>query len=258
MSTKNMDHYTSLASHYDEYYNYSTDYVDYFTNKIIEDLSIKNKEVVVELGAGTGIFAKAILHKIDSVNMKCVDNSALMLEMNKEKRIEKLCQDAVEFSKQDVVYDKIYMKEFIHHIPKKDRLSLFKGLYRQLKNRGRLVILMEPGRLNYPLFEEALKRFKVNQPSYLDVISKLEQVGFLTSYTTVKHEIKITKTKYIEMVKSRYMSVLESFTEAELENGIKEINESYKNEELKFQEVFYCIKGVKSKAVLDIMLTPYK
>ena len=58
-----MDHYTHLASHYDEYYRYSDDYVNYFTDKIIEGLAIKKNETVVELGAGTGIFAKEILNK---------------------------------------------------------------------------------------------------------------------------------------------------------------------------------------------------
>lgn len=48
------------------------------------------------------------------------------------------------------------------------------------------------------------------------------------------------------MVRNRYMSVLEYFTDAELEKGIKSICESQKDDELEFIEIFYSIKGVKS------------
>ncbi len=48
---KKMDHYTGLASHYDEYYRYSDAYVNYFTEKIVEDLAIRRRETVVEVGS---------------------------------------------------------------------------------------------------------------------------------------------------------------------------------------------------------------
>jgi ubiquinone/menaquinone biosynthesis C-methylase UbiE len=243
-----MDHYTNLASHYDEYYCYSDDYVNYFTDKIIEGLAINNKETVVEVGAGTGIFAREIQNKIPSLQMVCVDNSAIMLNRNKDERIMQICQDAVEFSQESITYDKVYMKEFIHHIPRENRLRLFRGLYSQLKNNGSLLILVEPERLNYPLFEEALWRFESRQPSRLQLINELQLVGFSTSFSVKSYPISLAKSKYIEMVRNRYMSVLESFTDAELEKGIKSIYESQSNDELQFVEVFYSIKGVKLSA----------
>ena len=241
-----MDHYTSLASHYDEYYRYSDDYVNYFTDAIIEGLSIKKNETVVEVGAGTGIFVKEILNKIHSVQMISVDNSALMLNRNKDERVMQICQDAVEFSQENINYDKVYMKEFIHHIPRENRLRLFKGLHSQLKNNGSLLILVEPARLNYPLFDEALWRFESRQPSHLQIINELNLAGFSTSFSVKSYPIHLEKSKYIEMVRNRYMSVLECFTDAELEKGIKSILESQKNDELEFVETFYSIKGVKS------------
>ena len=242
----NMDHYTNLASHYDEYYRYSDDYINYFTNKIVADLSIKNSETIVEVGAGTGIFAQEIVNKFPSIQMICIDDNALMLNWNKEKRIKQICQDALAFSKETITYDKVYMKEFIHHIRKEDRLELFKGLHQQLTSNGSILILLEPRRLNYPLFEEALQKFERKQPARIEIMNALELAGFTTSFNVISYPINLSKIKYIEMVRNKYMSVLESFTYDELENGIKTINELQKNDELEFLEIFYCITGVKS------------
>jgi ubiquinone/menaquinone biosynthesis C-methylase UbiE len=241
-----MDHYTGLASHYDEYYRYSDDYVNYFTEKIADDLAIKKRETVVEVGSGTGIFAREILKKFPTIQMVCVDNNSLMLNKNDDERIMQICQDAVEFSRERISYDKVYMKEFIHHIPREKRINLFKGLYNQLNDNGSVLILIEPGQLNYPLFDEALWRFERQQPSHLQIINELNLAGFTTSFNVRSYPISLPKSKYIEMVRNRYMSVLECFTDDELEKGVRYISETQRSEELEYLEVFYSIKGVKS------------
>ena len=89
-------------------------------------------------------------------------------------------------------------------------------------------------------------RFERKQPSRLEIITSLQLAGFTTSFSVISYPIILSKTKYIEMVRNRYMSVLETFTDEELENGIRSIQESQRNEELEFLETFYSIKGVKS------------
>jgi len=152
-----LDHYTGLASHYDEYYRYSDDYVNYFTEKIVEDLAIRKRETVVEVGSGTGIFAKEILNRIPTIQMVCVDNNYLMLNKNKDERIMQICLEVVDFSQERISYDKVYMKEFIHHIPREKRVNLFKGLYNQLNSDGSILILIEPGQLNYPFLNKVIQ-----------------------------------------------------------------------------------------------------
>lgn len=240
-----MDHYTKLASHYDQYYRYSNNYINYFTNKIIEELQIGSGESVVELGAGTCIFAEEILKRIPYIEMVCVDNSKHMLDGSDHGFIKLVCQDAVAFSKENIAYHRIYMKEFIHHLPKASRIALFQGIYKQLNKTGSLLILMEPGRLNYPLFDEALRRFEDNQPSRSAIMEELEEAGFKTTFNVLSYPINLSKKKYIEMVRNRYMSVLETFTERELAEGISAICDTQKTEELEFLESFYSIKGTK-------------
>lgn len=245
LKTKSMDHYLKLAARYDEYYRYSDRYIAYFTDKIIKALPVRPGESVVELGAGTCIFAQEILKRVPYLDMVCVDNSAAMLRSAEHTAIKRVCRDAVCFAAEDTRYHRVYMKEFIHHLDTAAREELFKGLYRQLYPGGSLLILMEPRRLNYPLFDEALRRFEQGQPSRTAIMAQLEQAGFTVSFDVFAYPINLSRQKYTEMVRNRYMSVLETFTADELEAGIQSITERQPETELEYLESFYGIVGKK-------------
>ena len=56
-----------------------------------------------------------------------------------------------------------------------------------------------------------------------------------------KFKVSITKKKYIQMLKDRYISCLINLSKVEIIKGIKEINETYPNNIL-FDDVLICIK----------------
>ena len=56
-----------------------------------------------------------------------------------------------------------------------------------------------------------------------------------------KFKVSITKKKYIQMLKERYISCLIKLSKAEINKGIKEINETYPNKFF-FDDVLICIK----------------
>ncbi len=241
---KTNQHYENIASKYNNYYQYSIDYITFFTKKIVETLKIHSNDIVFELGAGTGIYAQEILKRIDSIDITCIDNNQLMLDQIASEVIKKRCIDALNFSKEIISYDKIYMKEFIHHIPQHDRIELFKGIYRQLRKGGAILILVEPKVLTYPLFKDALRQFELAQPSHTDIIKDLTSTGFKICYDLIEHPITVPKDKYIEMVKNRYMSVLSNFNDTEISTGINFIKTHY-NDQIIYQDIFYCIHGEK-------------
>lgn len=239
-----MNHYSKLAKKYDDYYHYSKQYFNYFLKVIIEGLEIKRSDRIIDIGSGTGMFANAIKNQFPSCAVSCVDKSIEMLDANDYGNVRKVCLDALDFVKEKISYEKIFMKEFIHHLNEVGRHDFLKGVYSQLVLGGTVLILVEPKRLDYPLFESALNNFEDNQPSHKEIIFELEDLSFIVSHSIVEHSIVIKKAKYLEMVRDRYMSVLSEYSDIELENGINEIDLKY-GDTIVYKEIFYCIKGVK-------------
>ena len=54
------------------------------------------------------------------------------------------------------------------------------------------------------------------------------------------YKVKITKKKYLNMIKNRYISTLLTFTNKELLEGLKEINLKYKKN-MKFKDKLICL-----------------
>ena len=52
------NHYQNLADIFEDLWFYSEDFVQFLTKKIIEHLSLKNTDILIDLGCGTGIYAK--------------------------------------------------------------------------------------------------------------------------------------------------------------------------------------------------------
>ena len=57
-------------------------------------------------------------------------------------------------------------------------------------------------------------------------------------------EVNLKKTKYIQMIKSRYISCLLDLSEREIKKGINEIKSNYKNK-IKFTDTLNCINYKK-------------
>ena len=53
------------------------------------------------------------------------------------------------------------------------------------------------------------------------------------------YEVRILKTKYLQMIKDRYISTLLNFTDKQIKNGIVEIKNDYGNL-LKFKDRLIC------------------
>ena len=52
--------------------------------------------------------------------------------------------------------------------------------------------------------------------------------------------VKISKNKYLQMIKNRYISTLLNFTEKQIKNGLNEIDSKYKKK-LNFKDQLICL-----------------
>lgn len=240
-------HYTRLADNYNRYLYYSPRFVRRLTGKMIEMLRLREDDTFVDLGCGTAIYSLDI---IDQVPLRtpviAVDPFTEMLDqIADEAPVEKRPLTALEFSEQPGAYDKILIKEAIHHVREKARL--FGNLHDRLTQHGILLLVHIPPRPDYPLFDKALERCETWHAHPDDLTRMLEEVGFRVERDTVEYDHALAKDHYVRMVRERYMSVLASFTDEELDHGIAEIEERYKDHDvLRFTDHFDYLAAIKS------------
>ncbi len=240
------EHYQKLAKQYDDFWGNSSDFIEFLSKKIIENLQLKSTDNLVDLGCGTGIFSKAIASQIKLENkIICVDPSDKMLsKIPENSSYQPLVQDAVEFANEPGKYDKILIKEMIHHIDDKERL--LQGLFDRLNEQGILLIILLPPTIEYPLFQQALSVYESVQPNYNDLVNIFEKIGFKTKVNFVEYAVSIPKENYFNMVKNRYMSLLSRFNDQELKQGLIEMTEKYASlSNLEFCDRFVFLLGQK-------------
>ncbi|MEU5209347.1 hypothetical protein [Streptomyces sp. NPDC020742] len=104
---------------------------------------------------------------------------------------------------------------------------------------------MLPTSIEYPLFQAALDRFTELQPNPELIVDSLRAAGLQTTLRYVDYQLRLDREKYIGMVRARYMSVLSTFCDSEIEKGIEEMRAAHPEPVLAFPDRFAFLLGVK-------------
>jgi trans-aconitate methyltransferase len=246
MGEKNKKHYQNIGSIYNDLWSFSEDYMRFMTANIIEYLRLKSTDTLVDLGCGTGMYSQSIVKQIPLDNpIICVDPSEEMLsQLPSSYQYKARAVDAIDFLSEPEIYNKVFMKEVIHHINEQE--LLFSSLFKKLPPNGIFLLILLPPTIDYPLFSEALERYKKGQPHYNNLSNLLEKVGFNVSVNFVEYLHAIPKDKYFKMVENRYMSLLSFFDDQQLAEGLAEMSEKYAQQSiLEFPDRFVFITASK-------------
>jgi hypothetical protein len=137
------------------------------------------------------------------------------------------------------------MKEAVHHID--DRARLFNNLHDRLTDNGVLLLVHVPPQLDYPLFQAVLDRCESWLADPDELALTLEACGFRVERDAVDYRHAIPRDHYFRMVGERYMSVLSTFSDEDLEKGIAEMERTYgENDVLEFTDHFDCLAASKA------------
>lgn len=220
-------HYNRLAKDYDEFLYYSPEFVRALTSKMIEKLDLREEDALVDLGCGTGMYSIDILKQIPLRHpVVGVDPYEPMLaQIPPQAPIIRVAQDALSFSAQPATYDKILIKETVHHI--EDRLRLFANLHDRLVENGVLLLVHVPPDVQYPLFRAALERCLNWHADPNELVQQLTATGFQVERDSLDFPHALPKQHYFNMVRNCYMSVLTSFESQELAAGLEEMDTAY-------------------------------
>ncbi|WP_307852076.1 methyltransferase domain-containing protein [Streptomyces sp. b94] len=247
-------HYDGLAAEYDEHWIYEPGYVPWMSGQIAGALRLGPADRIADIGSGTGLFAKEVARQLrPSHPILCVDPSEAMLSglgappppglSPVVASAEEVAEGRARLPYEEL--DGMWLKESVHHVA--DQARTLHGLADRLAPGGRLLIVMLPATIRYPLFKAALTRFEELQPDPTVIEAHLHRAGLVTRTSHVEHELRIDRDRYLGMVRARYMSLLSTFTDSELEEGVEEMRAAHPEPVLVFPDRFAFVLGRRAE-----------
>ncbi|MEU8782634.1 class I SAM-dependent methyltransferase [Streptomyces sp. NPDC048637] len=245
-------HYERLAAEYDEHWVYEPHHITWMSARIAETLRLSSADRIADIGCGTGMFAREVARIVNPEHaILCVDPSVAMLRQigtPPPAGLTPIVASAEDIAagRSQLPYgqlDAIWLKESVHHVA--DPAATLYGLAARLAPGGRLLVIMLPTSIEYPLFQAALDHFAELQPDPALIVGHLREAGLQTHLRHVEYELRLDREKYVGMVRARYMSMLSTFTDSEIEKGIDEMRAAHPEPVLAFPDCFAFLLGVK-------------
>ena len=228
---KNWDNKTWLSSQR---------YILSFNRFILKQIKLDRNSRVLDIGCGRGKIISNLSNKLK------LHNKPIGIDIEKHKDKSKKIifkkKDALSFvSKTKINFDLILIKQTIHLVKKNQINKLLLICKNKLNTNGKIIILsLDPHKKEIPAFDLMKKKLKQSlkrDKSLFQLIKK-----FNTNLTVKKFifYVKISKNKYLQMIKNRYISILLNFTEKQIINGLNEIDIKYKKK-LNFKDQLICL-----------------
>lgn len=273
-------HYENVSEIYDQnvFYDVSGPLVQWQLQQVCEKLSLQPGDRIADVGAGTGAFTAEIARWLQEQSatsekgadtipkanrdplppVTVVEPSAEMLEQARNRGGESLrlrLGTAGDFTssesrqKEAGCYDKILLKEVMHHIPHDERTEVFRGMFELLSPNGQFCILTRPKEPDYPFFTGAMQHWIDHQDDAKDLEVMLSSAGFQVVTQIASFPIRLAKSTWYSMVRQRYWSNFADFSDQELEAGILEVEQKFPDgDELSFNEVEVFVVATKPSA----------
>ena len=217
---KNWDNKTWLSS---------SAYINLFNSFLLKKKKLNKNSRILDIGCGRGKIFGSLSRKlklskkpigIDTVTHKDIDKS-----------IDFKNEDVFEFLKSNQnKFDLIMIKQTLHFFNKRNRKKLIKICKDNLKKNGILLILsLKTSNNEIPCFK--LMKHKLDIGLKRDSRMFKSICKILVNFKTDKFRFKVslTKKKYIQMLKQRYISCLVNLNKNQIDKGIKEIESTYNN-----------------------------
>src|SRR5918997_97302 len=239
-------HYVRLAPVYDQNWAYSAEFLEWMSGCILARLGVKDGDRVLDVGCGTGLYARRLAERTGSV--VCIDPSARMLEqLPDDPRLVAVQASAEDLACGSVLlpvdrFEAILVKEAIHHVI--DQKTVIAGLARLLAPGGRLLVVMLPTNIDYPLFQAAHDRFRELQPDPQAIAAAMGDAGLAVELSYDDFPLVFPTERYMSMVRDRYLSLLSTFDDEEVTAGIEEIRHRYPGERVEFMDRFAFVLGI--------------
>ena len=227
---KNWDNKTWLSSQ---------KYINSFNQFVLKQVKLNKNSRILDIGCGRGKILANLSNKLRLINKPI----GLDIENHKDKSKKMIFKriDALSYiAKTKATFDLILIKQTIHLLKKKQAIKLLSLCKNRLNPNGKIIILsLDPKKNEIPTFSLMKKKLAISlskDEKIFNLILKNESKAIVKKFI---YEVRILKTKYLQMIKDRYISTLLNFTDKQIKNGIVEIKNDYGNL-LKFKDRLIC------------------
>jgi len=232
---KNWDNKTWLSS---------AKYTSEFKNFLKSKAKINKNSQILDIGCGRANIISYLQTKYK------FNNKPIGIDIVKNKNVKKNVIfkkiDAIKYLKKtDVLFDLILIKQTIHFFSKRQIKSLLNLAKDKLNKNGQILIFsLKTKRNEIPCFK--IMKFKLleslkKDEDLLKIIKKNLKNCAIKKFN---FKVNLPKSKYIKMIKSRYISCLLNLSDEELKKGVDEIKYSHKNR-IKFTDTLNCLNYKK-------------
>ena len=228
---KNWDNKTWLSS---------KDYIKKFNSFLVKNIKLDSNSEILDIGCGRGKILGSLSSKLKLKNKPLgID---LINHKDKDKRIKFKKINALNFFLNNKKkFDLIIIKQTIHLFQLSEIKKILRLSKKNLTSRGKIFIFsldINKNEIpNFKLMKNKLAKSLIRDKNILNLIIKSNTMVIKKKFF---YKVKITKKKYLNMIKNRYISTLLTFTNKELSEGLKEINLEYRKN-IKFKDKLTCL-----------------
>ena len=227
---KNWDNKTWLSSQ---------KYIKSFNRFILKQVKLNRNSRILDIGCGRGKILANLSNRLRLFNKPI----GLDIENHKDKSKKIIFKkiDALSYvSKTKITFDLILIKQTIHLLKKKQAIKLLSICKNKLSPNGKIVILsLDPNKNEIPTFQLMNKKLNISlkkDEKLFNLILKNQNNIIIKKFV---FHVQILKTKYLQMIKNRYISTLLNLSNKQINNGINEIQKNY-GKVLKFKDRLIC------------------
>ena len=231
MSLKNWDNKTWLSS---------KNYIKSFSSYLLKQKKLNKNSQILDIGCGRGKILGALYSRLK------LKKKPMGIDIEQHSDIDKKIifkkTDAIRYLKKDKnKFDLILIKQTIHFFKLSDIKKLLIYCRKKLNPGGKILIFtLETNKNEIPTFlymHKQLKKSLNRDKKIIKLISNLYPEKTIKKFS---FKVKITKNKYIQMIKNKYISTLLNFNSDEITQGIEEIKKKYKDK-LIFRDKLICL-----------------
>ncbi|CAE8702741.1 unnamed protein product [Polarella glacialis] len=254
-------HYKDVATHYDAQVFYDTcgPLVQWQRDLVMSKLQLSPGDKLVDVGGGTGGFthllAKEMLAAGDldpSVTLLagCFRRAPRLGDAGErrtrtEPSMQTMHGSAVSMVQVGMEFNKVLLKEVIHHLDAQERMVFLHGLWSGMPPGGRVLIVTRPQYPAYPFPEAAREEWAAHQEPHSVFEEQLRGAGFEVEVSTESFPLTMPKAAWNGMLQGKVWSTFAHFSDEKLSEWVQQLDIAHPGPVFSFSEVEIFVVGVK-------------